>query len=183
MTITSFGCPKRARPEQTRARARKSKPEPPSAGERLFFAIIALIFTINTVYPRAAFAQERLTLNSPAAPFAGDELRLPPNQPKLQQKIKKSIKALATAYSSTPDQTDDTPFITANGKYVYDGLVAANFLPFGAKLRLPEICGDKIFTVDDRMNARYKQRIDVWMKSRQEAKNFGAKIVSVEILE
>src|SRR5437868_1496729 len=34
-----------------------------------------------------------------------------------------------TAYSSTEDQTDDSPFITASGAHVADGIVAANFLP------------------------------------------------------
>ena len=33
-----------------------------------------------------------------------------------------------TAYSSTPDQTDSTPFITAYNTFVRDGIVAANFL-------------------------------------------------------
>ena len=36
-----------------------------------------------------------------------------------------------TAYSSSVDETDDTPFITASGKHVRDGIVATNFLPFG----------------------------------------------------
>src|SRR3990167_1248447 len=36
-----------------------------------------------------------------------------------------------TAYSSTPEETDSTPFITASGTHVRDGVVAANFLPLG----------------------------------------------------
>src|SRR3989338_6396754 len=35
-----------------------------------------------------------------------------------------------TAYSSSPDETDDTPFITASGGDVRDGVMAAYFLPF-----------------------------------------------------
>lgn len=85
----------------------------------------------------------------------------------------KTYRLTVTAFSSTPDQTDDTPFTTANGTHVHDGTLAANFLPFGARVRLPEIYGDKIFTVEDRMNARYKLRADVWMASRKEAINFG----------
>src|SRR3989344_3213041 len=61
----------------------------------------------------------------------------------------------ATAYSSTPDQTDDTPFITAKGTTVRDGIIAANFLPFGTRIKIPDIYGDKIFVVEDRMNRRY----------------------------
>lgn len=87
-----------------------------------------------------------------------------------------------TAYSSTPDQTDDSPFITANGTVVRDGVVATNFLPFGTRVRFPEIYGDKEFIVADRMNTRYFYRIDIWMPDRKDALKFGKKDVLVEIL-
>src|SRR3989339_1913243 len=74
-----------------------------------------------------------------------------------------------TAYSSTVDQCDDDPFITATGEYVYDGGIAANFLPIGTKVRIPELYGDKVFTVNDRMNARYYYRADIWMPTREQA--------------
>jgi len=86
-----------------------------------------------------------------------------------------------TAYSSTPDQTDSTPFITASGTYVHDGIVAANFLPFGTKIKLPELFGDKVFSVEDRMNSKYYYRVDVWMLTREAAKQFGAQYVKVEV--
>jgi len=88
----------------------------------------------------------------------------------------------ATAYSSTPDQCDATPFITASGQHVRDGIIATNFLPFGAKVRIPEIYGDKIFEVQDRMNARYASRIDVWMPTRSAAIQFGLKQIKIEVL-
>jgi len=88
----------------------------------------------------------------------------------------------ATAYSSTPDQTDDTPFITASNTHVRDGIVAANFLRFGAKIRFPTLYGDKVFVVEDRMNSRYDYRVDIWMRTREEAKQFGAKIVPIEVI-
>ena len=88
-----------------------------------------------------------------------------------------------TAYSSTIDQTDSTPFIMASGNYVYDGAVAANFLPLGTKVKFPEIFGDKVFTVEDRMNRRFQDRIDIWIESRSEALSFGMKNVVVEIAE
>lgn len=87
-----------------------------------------------------------------------------------------------TAYSSTPDQTDGNPFITANGTHVRDGIIAANFLPFGTKVRFPTLYGDKIFVVEDRMNSRYSYHADIWMQTRQEAKNFGAQIAPIEIV-
>ena len=88
-----------------------------------------------------------------------------------------------TAYSSTPDQTDATPFITASGKYVRDGIIAANFLPLGTKVRFPTIYGDKIFVVEDRMNSRYYYRTDIWMPTRWQALQFGLRVLPIEILK
>ena len=91
--------------------------------------------------------------------------------------------AVITAYTSTPEQTDDTPFIAASGKRVHDGMIAANFLPFGTKVKIPSIYGEKIFVVEDRMNSRYGYgRFDVWLDmSRAEARKFGVKRVEVEV--
>lgn len=95
----------------------------------------------------------------------------------------KKVQAVITAYTSTPDQTDDSPFIGASGKHVYDGMIAANWLPFGTKIKIPSVYGDKIFTVDDRMNSRYGYgRLDVWLDvSKTEARKFGVKRVEVEV--
>jgi 3D (Asp-Asp-Asp) domain-containing protein len=92
------------------------------------------------------------------------------------------IEVKITAYSSTKSQTDSTPFIAASGKRVYDGMVAANFLPFGTKIKIPELFGDKIFTVDDRMNQRYQNRIDIWYSSTASAIKFGIKQATIEIV-
>ncbi len=86
-----------------------------------------------------------------------------------------------TAYSSTPDQTDDSPFITASGSHVRDGVFAANFLPIGTRLKIPEVYGDKIFIVEDRMNARYHIHGDIWMETREQAKKWGIKYVTLEV--
>ncbi|MDX1608211.1 MAG: hypothetical protein R3251_03300 [Candidatus Spechtbacterales bacterium] len=88
-----------------------------------------------------------------------------------------------TAYSSTPDQTDGSPFITASGTRVRDGIVAANFLPIGTKIRIPEYYGDKVFVVEDRMNARYWQKVDIWMPTRSEALRFGLRNTYIEIIK
>lgn len=98
--------------------------------------------------------------------------------------VVKKIKMVVTAYSSTPEQTDTTPFITASGKNVVDGIVANNMLPFGAKIRIPEVYGDKVFVVEDRMNQRKgKYHLDIWFPEYSQAKNFGAKITYIEVLE
>lgn len=92
-----------------------------------------------------------------------------------------------TAYSSTPDQTDSTPCITANGYDLCEAneenIIAANFLPFGTKVRIPEYFGDRIFTVQDRMNARYYYKADIWMKTRQPAMEWGLVYATIEVVE
>lgn len=98
-------------------------------------------------------------------------------------KIKNVLIVRATAYSSTPDQTDSTPFVTAMGTQVRDGIIAANFLPFGTKIRIPEIYGNKIFVVEDRMNRRYWHVIDIWFPDRAGAMEFGNRTIEIEILE
>jgi len=86
-----------------------------------------------------------------------------------------------TGYSSTKDQTDDTPFITANGSNVLWGGVAANSLPFYSKVRFKGMFDGKIFTVLDRTHERFGDRIDIWFPTRKEAKSFGKKYLEVEI--
>ena len=98
-------------------------------------------------------------------------------------KIKK-VKVVITAYSSTVFQTDDTPFITASGSYVEEGIVANNMLPFGTEIMIPELYGDKIFVVEDRMNQKKGYyHVDIWFPEYNQAKDFGAKMTYIEIIE
>jgi 3D (Asp-Asp-Asp) domain-containing protein len=92
-------------------------------------------------------------------------------------------KVLVTAYSSTIDQTDASPFTTANGSTVHVGTIACNFLPFGTKVRFPEKFGDQIFVVEDRMNKRHNDKMDIWMESRAEALQFGVRTLAYEIVQ
>lgn len=100
--------------------------------------------------------------------------------------ISSSVRTM-TAYNSLPEQTDSTPCITANGfdvcKHWTEDTVAANFLKFGTKIRIPELFGDRIFIVRDRMNARYSDRVDIWMKDKQDARKFGRRTAKIEIVE
>jgi 3D (Asp-Asp-Asp) domain-containing protein len=98
------------------------------------------------------------------------------------KKAKRTYEVSVSAYSSTPDQTDDSPFITAKGTYVRDGIVAANFLPMGTAIKIPAIYGDKIFIVEDRMNKRYWYNMDIWMADRSAALKFGRKTLTIEIV-
>ena len=97
--------------------------------------------------------------------------------------VSKIIKVIVTGYSSSIWETQGDPFITASGSRVEDGIVANNLLSFETEIRLPEIFGDKVFTVKDRMNSRKGYyHVDVWFPSREEALNFGAKLTEMEVL-
>ncbi len=108
---------------------------------------------------------------------------LPLSSPMGPERVSKTMRVFVTAYSSTPEQTDDTPFITASGKQVRDGIVATNLLPLGTKIKIPEIYGNRIFVVEDRMNARNNQHVDIWFPTYWEARFFGIKRASVVVLE
>jgi len=111
---------------------------------------------------------------------------LPKNIDKKWKVIKTSSHYM-TAYNSLEGQTDDTPCITANSfnvcEHGIEDTIAANFLKFGTKVRIPELFGDRIFIVRDRMNRRYTNRVDVWMLNRPDALTFGLKFAKIEILE
>ena len=119
---------------------------------------------------------------SALATIQGNTL-LPASNPLEPVRIKK-VKMVITGYSSTTWQTDDTPFITASGKIVEEGIVANNMLPFGTEIRIPELYGDKIFVVEDRMHPRKNgYQLDIWFPEYKQAKNFGAVTTYVEIME
>ncbi len=94
-----------------------------------------------------------------------------------------TVYVFVTAYSSTPMETDDDPFITASGSFVHWGTAATNFLPFGTKIRVPEIFGEEVFIVKDRMHSSKKYVVDIWFPSRAQALDFGAHLAYIEILK
>jgi 3D (Asp-Asp-Asp) domain-containing protein len=95
----------------------------------------------------------------------------------------RKVSVWATAYSSDPTQTDETPFVTASGATVHDGVAAANFLPLGTNFVIPELFGDKTFTVEDRMNKKYDgmHTIDLWFSDTQKAIDFGRRAAVIVI--
>ena len=152
----------------------------------LTISLILAVFALEMVVPiqvQAAqlqiLANDRLNNLTLVQNIDGKLVRTANNDAKPH----KDVKAVITAYSSTPDQTDDDPFTAASGKRVYDGMIAANGLPFGTKIKIPSLYGEKVFTVDDRMNARYGYgRMDIWLNgTRQQVNDFGVKRVTVEI--
>lgn len=167
----------------------------PNLDKKVISAVI-LAFIFQLIFPQyshayglnaaqiSAASNPLLVANSPQPIlYNGEKLAeiydLPESE---ERKPVRTVTVSMTAYSSTVDQTDDSPFITANGTRVRDGIVAANFVPFGTKVKIPELYGDKVFEVTDRMNKRYQTRVDIWMETRQEAIQFGVKRnVTIEI--
>lgn len=94
-----------------------------------------------------------------------------------------TFRVLATAYSSTTDQTDASPFTTASGSQVHDGTIAANFLTFGTRVRFSDYRPDTVFVVEDRHHPRLSDRVDIWFPSRVEAIRFGARVLRMEVVE
>lgn len=137
--------------------------------------LIVLSIVVDVVYPQLVVATAEASLLSQEE----KQLVLPDSPDREPRKV---VNAVVTVYSSTPDQTDDTPFLAANGP-VHDGMIAANWLPFGTQVRFPELYGDKIFTVGDRMNAKYGYgRVDIWQDApRAELLKFGVKRLKMEI--
>lgn len=102
--------------------------------------------------------------------------------PQANHTVVRVMRVSSTGYNSEVGQTDASPFITADGTHVFDGLVAANFLPMGAKIKIPDYFGDKVFTVRDRMNKRYWERVDIWFPAHSQAVQWGVRNIKIEIL-
>ena len=102
-------------------------------------------------------------------------------------KVKSTSVHVMTAYNSEVGQTDDSPCITANGfnvcEHGIEDTIAANFLKMGTKVKIPDLYGDRIFVVRDRMNKKHPDRVDIWMKDRPSAIKFGVKTAKIQVLE
>lgn len=102
-------------------------------------------------------------------------------------KVIKTEQHVITAYNSQVAQTDDDPCTTANGfnvcKHNQEDTIAANFLKFGTKVKIPTLFGDRVFVVRDRMSTKHPSGVDIWMKSYSAAINFGVKVADIQVLE
>ena len=101
------------------------------------------------------------------------------------QQAKDSMRVTVTAYTNDPAETqDEYPGMTASGTYTRPGVAASNDLPFGTKFKVPKLFGDRIFTIEDRMNTRFNgtNYVDVWFASKTQAIQFGKRAAVLEIL-
>lgn len=92
-------------------------------------------------------------------------------------------------YSSTVDQTDSSPFTTANGKRVKAGIIANNCYDFGTSVKISKAVNIgpakmDTFEVQDRMNERYNcDNWDIWFPTREAALQWGSPTLLVKILK
>ncbi len=96
----------------------------------------------------------------------------------------------ATAYNSEVGQTDNSPFITATGTRVRPGVIALSrdllrIFPYGSRVTLQDKAGllnGRVFIVEDTMNVRMANTIDIWMGSRAQALAWGSRTVRITAL-
>ena len=110
--------------------------------------------------------------------------------PKTQHyKVRSETIRVVTAYNvGDPRQTDNTPCISANGENICRALAngemrcAANFVPLGSRLYVDKI---GVCLVTDRMNKRYRNRVDIAMRKDEyrKALRFGRQKLHVKILD
>lgn len=91
-----------------------------------------------------------------------------------------------TAYNPTTDQCDEDPLIAASMRKVRSGTIAVSRdlfdqgWVFGRKVRIE---GIGIFEINDLMNKRFTQRIDIFMWDEGQARQFGKKNIKAALLE
>jgi 3D (Asp-Asp-Asp) domain-containing protein len=99
----------------------------------------------------------------------------------------KTFEVIATAYNSLEYQTSSNPHITAFGDSLKPGLnyiaVSRDLLDSGlvhnTKVKIEGF--DELFVVKDKMNKRWRKRIDIYMGlDVDKAKNWGKKKVNIE---
>ncbi|WP_424949705.1 hypothetical protein [Deinococcus sp.] len=101
----------------------------------------------------------------------------------------------STAYNSTPGQTDSSPYITATGTRVRPGVVALSRdllgrFPYGTRISIEDLSGryssylrGRVFVVEDTMNVRIGNTVDVWMGSWGEAMAWGSRNIRITAVQ
>lgn len=129
----------------------------------LIFPLITILLLISSLYYRVIEAE------APIITFS-------------QSKIQELGKMLVTSYNAVADQTDDSPCISASGLNICetDKLICAcpRKYPFGTKFLIE----GQIYFCEDRLHRKYDDRIDLLMKTKEEAKQWGKQWLEVKIV-
>ena len=131
---------------------------------------------VNTEYARTATLESQLETVEGQLQQTRDILDNVFGQPVEPDELQ-TVQVTITAYSSTVDQCDSTPYIAASNKPVRVGTLALSRdllkefgIEYGQRVLIP---GYGIFEVRDTMNARWQRRVDIWESDRQAARMFG----------
>ncbi|MCK9361390.1 3D domain-containing protein [Patescibacteria group bacterium] len=145
--------------------------------------IVVPVAKANSVLPNPGLGTI-LAVSSDTGAIVNSDGEAVAKDPENRPATLKTIYMDSTSYTSRPEECDADPFVTADGSDVRDGIVATNVLPFGTKIRIPTVFGDRIFEVHDRMNSRYSYRVDVWTNDITKARAYGLKRrIPIEIVE
>ncbi len=113
-----------------------------------------------------------------------------------------TITVKSTAYNSQRSQTDSTPHITATGARTRFGIVALSRdllrrIPYGSLVRIEDLgswgngrgrgrysrmLSGVNFIVEDTMNIRKRNTVDVWFPTRRAAIQWGARQIRVTVI-
>lgn len=154
------------------------------ATARRLTALLLLISSLGAA--QSVLASEGTPLRAPAATQSA--LTAPEPQEIAQGRTGGASQVVrATAYSSDVGQTDSSPFVTATGSRVRPGVIALSrdllrTFPYGSRVTLQDSAGilnGRVFIVEDTMNARLRNTIDVWMGSRSQAYQWGRRTVTI----
>ena len=111
--------------------------------------------------------------------------------------VQHTLQTTMSAYSSTEDQTDDTPRITATGQEVREGIIAVSpdlletQLPYGTKVKVINLRSDEqgcggfdtgVLEVQDTMGADKTNQVDLWLPTREAALEWGKCTVTLEVI-
>ena len=151
----------------------------------IFIFVFDVFFSVNHVFASESETDLTALAQNELAEENFEFINGLPQNPDFQ--VIRTSSHRITAYNSEINQCWGNPCITANGfnlrEHGIEDSIAANFLPFGAKVRIPELFGDKIFIVRDRMHERFSNSVDIWMLDKGEARQFGVKRAIIEILD
>jgi len=88
---------------------------------------------------------------------------------------------IATGYSAN-DPAQGTNSITATGKEIKTGMIAVDkkIIPLGTKIEIKDF---GIFVAEDTGGKIKGNRIDIYFETKEEAKNFGRKVIWVRVLD
>jgi len=103
----------------------------------------------------------------------------------VEQGSRVTVKVVATGYSSSIWECDDTPFTTASNTRTRNGILAlSRDLISRYTEDAPFSYGDQVhvsgvgsFLLEDTMNKRWRNRLDIWFPSKADALQFGIREV------